>query len=107
MVTHLVEPSDLADDLLDPDNFHAGTVVPLITQMTKAYTRGRGFDEYGEPNEDLAAVIVVATARLAANGAQISHSMTVGEFGLDVRGGFTGWSLAELAVLNRYRVRAM
>ena len=43
------------------------TVVPIITTMAKAYTRGRGFDG-AEPNEDIAAVITTASARLAANG---------------------------------------
>lgn len=102
-----VEPADLADDLLDPDNFHAGTVVPLVTQMAKAYTRDHGFDEDGVPNEDIKAVIVVASARLSANGSQVSHAMSVGEFSLDIRNGFNGWTLAELSVLNRYRKRAM
>lgn len=71
--------ADLADDLLDPDNLHTGTVVPLITAM----------------------------AKLSANESQLSHSMNVGEFTLDIRNGFSGWTLAELSVLNRYRRRAM
>jgi hypothetical protein len=34
-------------------------------------------------------------------------TMTTGPFTQDVRSYLTGWTLAELAVLNRYRKRAM
>ncbi|WP_304106406.1 hypothetical protein [Mycolicibacterium bacteremicum] len=81
------------------------TVVPIITTMAKAYTRGRGFSG-NEPNDEIAAVITTAAARLAANGKQASYSSTAGSFAQDLRTYFTGWTLTELAVLNRYRVRA-
>lgn len=97
-----VEPADV-DELLA-----GGTdlIVPLITTMARAYTRGQGFDG-DEPNDEIAAVIVTAAARLVANPKQIGTSSTAGPFSEDVRGGFTGWTLAELFVLNRYRKRAM
>ncbi|MCB0931656.1 MAG: hypothetical protein KDB71_07120 [Mycobacterium sp.] len=81
--------------------------VPLITAMAKAYTRGRGFDDDGDPSEEIAAVITTASVRLAANTRQTDHAQTMGEFSETVRSFFNGWTLAELAVLNRYRVRAM
>mgnify|MGYP000729934954 CR=1 FL=1 len=81
------------------------TAVPVITAMAKAYTRGRGFTGE-EPNEEIAAVITTAAARLAANGHQIPMDQGMGEFTHSIRGGFTSWTVAELAVLNRYRVRA-
>ena len=46
------------------------TVVPIVTVLAKSYTRGQGFTN-SEPNEDIAAVIVTASARLAANGEQL------------------------------------
>jgi len=46
--------------------------------------------------------IVTATARLLANPEQLAHDVGAVSF----RGGFTGWSLAETFVLNRYRRRA-
>ena len=98
-----VDPYDVTA-LLDRTNA-VGQAVPVITTMAKAYTRGRGFDG-DEPNDEIAAVITTAAARLAANGAQISSSETAGPFAHDVRSFFTGWTLAELFVLNRYRVRA-
>ena len=81
------------------------TVVPIITTMAKAYTRGRGFTG-NEPNDEIAAVITTAAARLAANGKQASYSSTAGSFAQDLRTYFTGWTLTEQIVLNRYRVRA-
>jgi len=43
---------------------------PSVTVLAKSYTRGQGFTN-SEPNEDIAAVIVTASARLAANGEQL------------------------------------
>ena len=93
----------LDDRLGDP----VEAVVPLITVMAKSYTRGNGFDG-NQPNDEIAAVITTASARLASNTRQLSYTMAAGTaYNLDVRSAFQGWSLAELAVLNRYRVRAM
>lgn len=81
----------------------AGEHVAVVTAMARAYTRDRGFDPItGEPFEDVAAVITTATARLVANPEQIAHATGPFSYG----GGFTGWSLAETFVLNRYRKRA-
>lgn len=78
----------------------AGEHVTVITAMARAYTRGNGF-ETGDPADDLAAVITTATARLLANPDQLAQD--IGAF--SVRGGFTGWNLAETFVLNGYRRR--
>ncbi|MDO3074754.1 hypothetical protein P5V19_16820 [Mycobacteroides abscessus subsp. abscessus] len=80
-------------------------VVPLVTRLAKSYTRGRGFDD-DEPNPEIAAVIVTASARLAANGNGL-WSKQIDDVKYEyARFGF-GWTLGELAVLNRYRKRAM
>lgn len=82
------------------------TVVPIVTTMAKAYTRGRGFAG-AEPNEDIAAVITTASARLAANGKGLmSEKVDDVEYQFSLASSF-GWTLAEQIVLNRYRVRAM
>ncbi|TMS50972.1 hypothetical protein [Mycobacterium sp. DBP42] len=80
----------------------AGQHVTIITAMARAYTRDQGFTGT-EPADDLAAVITTATARLVANPEQLSTD--VGN--VSIRGGFNGWTLAELFVLNRYRRRAV
>lgn len=79
----------------------AGEHLPIITAMASAYTRGVGFTE-GEPNEDIAAVLVTATARLMGNPDQLQYK--VGNISFQT--GFRGWSLAETFVLNRYRKRS-
>ncbi len=55
----------------------AGEVAPVITAMVASYTRGRGFDD-DEPNDELAAVITTASARLVANPEQIPTTIRVG-----------------------------
>lgn len=79
--------------------------LPIVTQMVKAYTRDRGFDEAGDPGDDLAAVIVSSTARLVANP---EHTMEQSTGPFSIRQGiFHGWTLPELAILHRYRKRAL
>lgn len=80
-----------------------------IAAMAHAYTRGRGF-AYGEvtmPAPDVDAVIATASMRLAANPGQLPIDRTTGPFSESIKAGFSGWTLAELAVLDRYRVRAV
>jgi len=83
-----------------------GAAIPIITAMAKSYTRGRGFNADGEPNDEIAAVITTASARLAGNPRQGSLSQEMADFTADHRTFFNGWTLAEQFVLNRYRVRA-
>jgi hypothetical protein len=68
----VVDPDDVVA-LTDGD---VDTVVPLVTTLARAYTRGQGFTG-NEPNEEIAAVITTAAARLAANGAQLRHGRRV------------------------------
>jgi hypothetical protein len=106
----LIEPDegivDATAALVDVNDVHPEVAVPIITVMVRAYTRGNGFTG-STPNDELAAVIATAAARLAGNGRQLATDTSAGEFTQSLRNAFSGWSLAELAVLNRYRVRAM
>lgn len=80
----------------------AGEHLPIITAMARAYTRGVGFTD-GAPNEEIAAVITTATARLMAHPTQLEQR--IGE--TYTRQGFHGWTLGETFVLNRYRRTAL
>lgn len=80
----------------------AGESLPIITAMARAYTRNNGFDDAG-PNEEIAAVITAATARLMANPEQTHYRVGNVSF----QSAFTGWTLAEQFVLNRYRKKAL
>lgn len=76
----------------------AGQHLAIITAMAHAYTRGNGFED-GYPNDDVAAVLVTATARLMGNPDQTNYR--VGN--ISYQSHFQGWTLAETFVLNRYR----
>lgn len=80
----------------------AGEALPIITAMARSYTRDGGFDVGGTPSDDVAAVLVTATARLMTNPEQIRMQVA----GVQYNDRFVGWSLAETWVLNRYRKRA-
>lgn len=73
--------------------------------MVWGYTRGRGFTEDGSVVEDLAAVIVAAACRVAANPQQVERYQVADYAETPAR--FLGFDLAEQAVLNRYRKRAL
>lgn len=95
----------VADFLGQGDNTElvalAGEHLVIITAMARAYTRDGGFIG-ADPNDEVAAVITTATARLLANPEQIDYSVGSTRLGR----GFQGWSLAETFVLNRYRRRS-
>lgn len=77
--------------------------LPIVTAFIEAYTRGRGFDELGEPANPLRAVIITATARLVPNPEQMKRYSS-GDYSENpaILDGFT---LPELAILHRYRRR--
>lgn len=74
------------------------------TLMVKAYTRDEGFDDSGQPSEDLQAVIISAAARSIKNPTHVRQE-GIGPFSQSP-GTLYGWTLAELAILHRYRKRA-
>ena len=91
---------------LDRNSPPVEQVVPIITTMAKAYTRGNGLTG-NTPNDEIAAVITTASARLAANTTQTLDRVKIDDVEREFRSSFQGWTLAEQIVLNRYRVRAM
>jgi hypothetical protein len=88
------------------DSSQGAEVLSTVTQLANAYTRGQGFTD-GIPNADISAVILTASARLLAHPRQLAIDETVGPDSASFRGGFTGWSVLETIVLNRYRVTAV
>lgn len=87
--------------------------VSVIVDLVRGYTRGRGFDENDSPLPDVAAVITTASARLASNPSQArseSWAPPDSPSSPTLTGvqhtPFLGFTLAEQAVLNRYRRRA-
>lgn len=97
---------DITGQVGDLNSADLTTVVPIVTVMARAYTRGNGFTD-GQPNDEIAAVITTASARLAANptGLQRKRIDDI-EYQYSLASVFS-WTLAEQIVLNRYRKRAM
>lgn len=76
--------------------------VALVTAFVRGYTRGRGFEDEDEAEEDICAVIVIATARLVTNPAQVERESADR---YSTVGAFNGFTLPELAILHGYRRR--
>lgn len=102
-----VNGSDVAALLEGAATEDVGTrALAAVTLMARAYTGGEGFT--GDvPNDEIAAAVLTAACRLARNPGGLATSETMGPFSFDVRGGFSGFTLGELAVLDRYRVHGL
>jgi len=104
----MVTGHDIAKLIGHPDNTQlialADEAVEVVTEYVRAYTRDEGFDHDGYPLAPIAAVIKSATVRMTVNPQylkrQSAGSQSVTPSILD------GFTLPELAVLNRYRKRA-
>ena len=81
----------------------ADAMLTVVTAQVRAYTRDRGFSG-DQPAPDLDTVILTSTARLVANPENL-RSESLGEYSVQ-RQVIDGWTLPELAILNRYRRRA-
>jgi len=104
----MITGHDVAKLIGHPDNTQlievADEAAQVVTEYVRAYTRDEGFDVAGDPLSPVAAVIKSATVRMAVNPQylkrQSAGSQSVTPSILD------GFTLPELAVLNRYRKRA-
>lgn len=75
----------------------------VVTTFVKAYTRGNGFDEAGDPGDDLRDVIIAVTARYMVNPQQHLREQIGTQSVTYAR--LDGFTLPEQAVLHRYRRR--
>ncbi|UXA05708.1 hypothetical protein KXD96_22810 [Mycobacterium sp. SMC-2] len=97
---------DLLSTSPAPTGNQVSQALSVVTNIAKAYVRSVGF-ENGEPNDEIASVIVTATARLLRNPGQLAVREEMGPIVVDYHGGFAGWSIAERETLNRYRMQAV
>lgn len=79
----------------------------MAEALVDAYTRGRHEDKFGELKSGVDAVITAVAARILENPAQIQVREQVGPYQYYKGAGFQGFTLVELAVLDRYRRRAI
>ncbi|TFD80542.1 hypothetical protein [Cryobacterium psychrophilum] len=82
----------------------AGAHLPLIVEIVRTYTRGRGFDTFDQPLPSVAAVIISATARLT-NNPEGTITVSIDDYQTR-RTVFEGFSLIERQVLDSYRRKA-
>lgn len=98
-------PDDVADLLggrpLPEDQVAAA--LSVVTAMVKSYCR----TDWDDLPNDVGAVVLTATLRLLAHPRQLNMAESMGGISVDFRDGFDGFSIGELLVLNRYRVRAV
>jgi hypothetical protein len=100
-----VTSSDLAGLLGRPVTEEQGNaVISVVTSMLKAYVRG---GPGWTLNEEQRAVVLSASARLISHARQVSMEEAKGPESVSYRSAFTGWTPAELYVLDRSRIRAM
>lgn len=74
--------------------------------LVDAYCRGR-HRRGGVLRPGVEDVILMVAARIAANPEQVQVREQVGPYSLFLAEGFSGFTLVELAVLNRYRKRGI
>lgn len=112
VMINLPTPEDVARFLLWDPTENAEHIKPhlySVMSMVRGYTRGVGFSttdatEVGITcTEDIAGVIVQATARSVSNPSQATR-IEVGSYNT-VPARFEGFTLAEQFVLNQYRRR--
>lgn len=94
----------MADEMISEDV--AAAAVDTASALIAAYTRDRHVTRTGDPRPGVSAVALTAAARIAANPGQITKQDTAGSFSTRRGAGFSGFTLGEQAVLNRYRKRA-
>lgn len=85
----------------------AATSVATAEALIGGYCRGCHVDRDGEYRDGIRAVVMTVAARIAANPGQVSIRDSAGEFSRSRGAGFNGFTLAELAVMNRYRRKAV
>lgn len=89
-------------DVLD----QATAALGMAEGMIAAYCRGRHM-RYGHPRPGVESVTTAVAARILANPEQIAVREQVGPYEYYRGQGFSGFTLVELAVLNRYRKRGL
>ncbi|NKZ13656.1 hypothetical protein HGA11_22010 [Mycolicibacterium septicum DSM 44393] len=87
------------------DVAQANTVIQVVTSLAESYTRGVGFTDH-VPNDEIAAVVLGASARVISNAKGLEYQETYGPQSIGFRTAFGSWTVAETFVLNRFRARA-
>lgn len=79
----------------------------MARALIGSYCRGRDRNKLGNPRPGVEAVENAVAARILANPSQIATREQIGPYSMYRQEGFKGFTLVELAVLNRYRKRGI
>lgn len=93
------------DDGADEDQ--AQLALDSAVALVAAYCRDRHVTCNGNTRPGIDTVVLTVAARILANPGQVQMRDQAGSFSRHRGTGFSGFTLAELAVLNRYRKRAL
>lgn len=85
----------------------ATTALEIADALIGAYCRGRHRNRIGGYRPGIQAVVTSVSARILANPEQIAVREEVGPYQYYRGPGFQGFTLVELAVLDRYRKRGI
>lgn len=95
----------MPDEALTVDQ--AQLALDAATGLVEGYTRGNHRHPVtGDYRPGINTVVLTVAARIAANPGQVQMRDQAGSFSRHRGQGFNGFTLAELAILNRYRKRA-
>lgn len=84
----------------------AAAALDMAEGLIAAYCRGR-HRRYGHYRQGVESVVTAVAARILANPEQVQAREQVGPYEYYRGQGFSGFTLVELAVLNRYRKRGL
>lgn len=107
----LISPADLVAYVNPPADGanheeQARQAIASARALVEGYTRGAAFTPFGDARPGIAEVVTTVAARILANPGAVSYRVTAGSVTISRGAGFQGFTLAETAVLNRYRKRA-
>ena len=89
------------------DKAKAETALAAAEGLVSGYTRGRHRNSAGAFRPGVEQVVLMVGARILANPGQVSYREQSGSVSVSRGAGFSGFTLGERAVLDRYRKRAM
>ena len=89
------------------DEVQADIALKAAEALVESYCRGRHVDVHGDSRPGVDTVVLTVAARLVANPGQVVRRDQAGPFSTHRGEGFKGFTLAEQAVLNRYRKQAL
>lgn len=102
--------SDELREFMDAEQVEEKTLqhsLAAASGLVDAYCRGNHLDRAEKLRPGVGEVILTVAARLAANPGQVQVREQVGPVSMLVGEGFSGFTLTEQFVLNRYRKRAL